>query len=149
MIRSESGASITPPRTRPRSAVEDTAATLDSQFIHEWPDPPAALRLWDSFAAARAYYDPRILAAAEDAVYQFYLPLARHLAHATNSAAESRRVRAERGLAKAVMAWVRPDAGQFEEYARGAIESEMRQPVNHARTGPPAVGWPAAATPSR
>ncbi len=89
----------------------------------------AAEGLWDALARARAEYTPEILAATEDAVVRFYLPLARRLASAV----------APRGLdlfeaehaavvtlSHAVLAWQDAAREGFDAFARAAINSQLR-----------------------
>jgi len=100
-------------------------------------DPPdrargdsQAERLWDALARARAHYDPRLLATAEDAEFGFYLPLARTMARGRVAGA-GRDVNtewaAECGLAEAVLRWCRSDGRGFEAHARVVIAAQMRR----------------------
>ena len=81
-------------------------------------------------ARARTSDAPRTLAAARDAVFRQYLPMARTLA---NSAGPEHRpvdpVRAEQaadfGLAQAVLGWRRPDGGGFELFASIAVAAQL------------------------
>ena len=83
---------------------------------------------------ARAGTDdvPRTLAAAQDAVFRRYLPMARTLANGAGdgsrpvdpTAAERA---AELGLAQAVLRWRRPDSSGFEAFARAAIAAQLRR----------------------
>ena len=81
-------------------------------------------------ARARTGDAPRTLAAARDAVFRRYLPMARALA---NSPGPERRpvdpVRAEQaaelGLAQAVLGWRRPDGGGFELFASIAVAAQL------------------------
>lgn len=75
---------------------------------------------------ARAGYSPMMLAAAEDSVFRFYLPLTRGWvsgAAATGDAAWA----AEVGLAEAVLRWPRGDSRGFEAYARTVIAAQLRR----------------------
>jgi len=89
----------------------------------------AAEGLWDALAKARAEYAPQLLAATEDAVVRFYLPLARTLASAVaprgldHLEAEHAAVVA---LAHAVLAWQDAAREGFDAFARGAINSQLR-----------------------
>jgi len=100
-------------------------------------DPPdraradsQAERLWDALARARAHYDPRLLATAEDAVFGFYLPLARTMTRGQVPGA-GRDVDTERaaefGLAEAVLRWRRSDGRGFEAHARVVIAAQQRR----------------------
>ena len=90
----------------------------------------AAQDVWSVMARARTMNAPRTLAAARDAVFRRYLPMARSLA---NSAGPERRpvdpVRAEQaaelGLAQAVLGWRRPDGGGFELFASIAVAAQL------------------------
>ena len=85
--------------------------------------------LWDALIRARADYAPRILAAAEDAVFRFYLPLARTLAGAPATRGvdptEAEQA-AEVGLAQAVLDWQHRAIRGFDAYARAAITVQLR-----------------------
>ena len=89
----------------------------------------AAEELWDALARARAEYAPQLLAATEDAVVRFYLPLARTLASAVaprgldHLEAEHAAVVA---LAHAVLAWQDAAREGFDAFARAAINSQLR-----------------------
>ena len=89
----------------------------------------AAEGLWDALAKARAEYAPQLLAATEDAVVRFYLPLARTLASAVaprgldHLEAEHAAVVA---LAHAVLAWQDAAREGFDAFARAAINSQLR-----------------------
>jgi len=85
----------------------------------------AAQPIWDRLLRARV--ESQIVSVAEDAVFRFYLPLARSLA----AGAAEDRVRAEQaaelGLAKAVLAWRNPDCAGFSAFARTAILHQIQQ----------------------
>ncbi len=86
--------------------------------------------LWDALARAREHYDPLLLATAEDALFRFYLPLARTVTRerivgpATDVDADRA---AELGLAEAVLRWGPADARGFERYARAVIAAQLRR----------------------
>ena len=90
----------------------------------------AARDVWSVMAGARTGDAPRTLAAAQDAVFRRYLPMARTLA---NSPDPERRpvdpVRAQQaaelGLAQAVLGWRRPDGGGFELFASIAVAAQL------------------------
>ena len=91
--------------------------------------------VWQVLAEARADHAPRTLAAAQDALFRRYLPLARALAHRRDAGgrpvdcAEAERA-AELGLAQAVLGWRRPDSDGFEVFASIAIAAQLdRLPV--------------------
>jgi hypothetical protein len=83
--------------------------------------------VWQVLARARTDDTPRTLAAAQDAVFQRYLPMARTLANTPERPVD--RAGAERaaeiGLAQAVLGWRRPDSDGFEVSARAAIVSQL------------------------
>ena len=89
----------------------------------------AVEELWGALAKARAEYAPQLLAATEDAVVRFYLPLARTLASAVaprgldQFEAEHAAVVA---LAHAVLAWQDAAREGFDAFARAAIKSQLR-----------------------
>jgi len=105
------------------------------------PRPDRAERINESalirdvwYVLARASTDnaPRTVAAARDAVFGRYLPMARTLA--TTPGPGSRPVdpadaeqAAELGLAQAVLGWRRPDGDGFEATARAAIAAQLRR----------------------
>ncbi|MEO7126547.1 MAG: hypothetical protein ABI382_11610 [Nakamurella sp.] len=92
-----------------------------------WVDAAKTGRVWAALIRARAEYDPEVLSAAESAVALLYLPLAHELARSCSPGALCCMRASERALVKAVRNWSR-DGGSwgFEEYARGAIEAEIR-----------------------
>ena len=91
--------------------------------------------VWQVLAEARADHAPQTMAAAQDAVFRRYLPLARALAHRRDAGgrpvdcAEAERA-AELGLAQAVLGWRRPDSAGVEMFASIAIAAQLdRLPV--------------------
>jgi hypothetical protein len=119
---------VGPTRTGSVCAVgrpEDQRESRDSVAAAE-----AARDVWSVMARARTSDAPRTLAAARDAVFRQYLPMARTLA---NSAGPEHRpvdpVRAEQaadfGLAQAVLGWRRPDGGGFELFASIAVAAQL------------------------
>ena len=87
--------------------------------------------VWHVLARARTDNTPRTLAAAQDAVFQRYLPMARTLANNPGAGRSGERAGAERaaeiGLAQAVLGWHRPDSDGFEVSARAAIASQLHR----------------------
>ncbi|MGZ8802988.1 MAG: hypothetical protein ACXWZL_10360 [Mycobacterium sp.] len=92
--------------------------------------PTPSRDVWKVLAQARTEQAYRTLAAAQDAVFQRYLPMARALANAQCAdrgmvdpvqAAQA----AEIGLAKAVLGWRRPDDQGFESFAGIAISAQL------------------------
>lgn len=75
---------------------------------------------------ARAAYSPMMLAAAEDSVFRFYLPLTRGGVSSGVGAVDVERA-AEVGLAEAVLRWPRGDSRGFEAYARTVIAAQLRR----------------------
>ena len=104
------------------------------EYQRECREPVAAAEaaqdVWSVMARAKTSDAPRTVAAARDAVFRRYLPMARTLA---NGAGPERRpvdpVRAEQaaevGLAQAVLGWRRPDSGGFELFASIAIAAQL------------------------
>lgn len=91
-------------------------------------DEEVARILWESLTQARS--DAPAIGTAEDAVFRFYLPLARALARNELALAVDPKLAeeaAELGLAKAVLSWRRPDAVAFTAFARIAIHAQIRQ----------------------
>src|SRR5580765_4219830 len=74
-------------------------------------DAASAQHLWDRLLRARV--DSQIVSVAEDAVFRFYLPLARALADSAAVNPDRAEQAAELGLAKAVLAWRHPDCAGF------------------------------------
>ena len=106
--------------------------------------------MWSALARASTDNAPRTLAAARDAVFGRYLPMARTLAITPGqgrrpvdpAAAEQA---AELGLAQAVLAWRRPDGDGFEVTARApsqrsCVVSRRRPPGTARDTRRPATG---------
>lgn len=93
-------------------------------------DLAATPDVWQVLAGARTDHAPRTLAAAQDAVFRRYLPLARTLAHRGHpdclqvdcTAAERA---AELGLAQAVLGWRRADSDGFELFASISIAAQL------------------------
>jgi len=87
-------------------------------------------RLWNALFSARVDGLPRQVADLQDAVFRFYLPMARSLAHAVVGESGTDRVPAEQaaelGLARAILEWPLRTSGGFRRSARSAI---MRQLV--------------------
>jgi hypothetical protein len=100
--------------------------------------------VWYVLARARTDEAPRTLAAAQDAVFRRYLPMARTLTSSGDWPVDP--VAAERaaelGLAQAVRRWRRPDGRGFEVFARAAIASQLRglPTANGAHPGHPRPG---------
>lgn len=117
-------AGVTPKRSQPHrdDRINQAALTRD---------------VWHVLARARTDNTPRTLAAAQDAVFQRYLPMARTLANKPGAGRSGERAGAERaaeiGLAQAVLGWHRADSDGFEVSARAAIASQLRRfPVAHS-----------------
>ena len=114
-------------------------------------------RLWIALILARAG-DTRITRAhTEDAVFRFYLPMARTLAR---SAArypddpQGAEQAAELGLAQAVLAWGYPSGQGFDRAVTTAINNHLKQgrtlttPLSAARTTASPGGGPVPTTTS-
>jgi len=86
--------------------------------------------LWAALTRAREEYSPRVLAAAEDAVFRWYLPLARSMStDQAGTAVDPIAIEqaAELGLAQAVLGWRQPDCREFERYASGMITERLNR----------------------
>ena len=120
----------------PRDPVITSLPPGADPFDHARADSQAE-RLWDALARARAHYDPRLLATAEDEVFGFYLPLARTMAGGRVAGAgrdaDTKRA-AEFGLAEAVLRWRRSDGRGFEAHARVVIAAQLRRASTVAGT---------------
>jgi hypothetical protein len=120
---------VTPNRRRRRGdRADDAAATQD---------------VWRVLVRARTDGASGASAAARDAVFRWYLPMARALAN--DPGPESRPVdpataeqAAELGLAQAVLGWRRPDSHGFEAFALAAVAARLRcLPTAHPDEPPP------------
>jgi len=113
-------------------------------------------RLWIALTLARAGDTPSTRAHTEDAVFRFYLPMARTLARSSArypDDPEGAEQAAELGLAQAVLAWRYPSGQGFDRAAAAAITNHLRQghtrtTPNPARTTAPPGGGPLPTTPS-
>jgi len=86
----------------------------------------AAKTLWDALIQARS--QSPVISAAEDAVFRFYLPLARATARTYAGwvvEPDLAEQAAELGLANAVLAWRRADICAFAAFARAAMIRQM------------------------
>ena len=108
--------------------------TADRTTLVGVDDPGGAAghaeRLWVELVNARDGDLPRTRAHTEDAVFRFYLPMARTLARSSDrypSDPEGAEQAAELGLAQAVLAWRRPTGQGFDRAARAAILSQLQQ----------------------
>jgi hypothetical protein len=87
-------------------------------------------KLWDALFEARTGHSVRNLADLEDAVFRFYLPMARTLAHEFASGPQSftaAEQAAELGLAQAVLAWRHRDSGEFRRFATSSIQVQLNR----------------------
>ena len=102
--------------------------------------PPAPPRPADPRVSSSKRPDtrqPRTRAHTEDAVFRFYLPMARTLARSSARYPhdpEGAEQAAELGLAQAVLAWRHPTGQGFDRAARAAIINHLQQ--GRARTAP-------------
>ena len=98
--------------------------------------------MWDALARTRAADDPGALAAAEDGVFRFYLPLAHAIARdwvsGTVVAVDVVRS-AELGLAEAVLAYQQPGSRGFEAFARAVVTAELRRVASTHRLAPAGI----------
>jgi hypothetical protein len=95
-------------------------------------DSAATQDVWCVLARAGTDDVPRTLAAAQDAVFRRYLPMARTLANGAGDGSRpvdpaDAEQAAELGLAQAVLGWWRPDSSGFEAFARAAIAAQLRR----------------------
>ena len=95
-------------------------------------DHVAAQKLWDALREAGADRMPRSVAHVEDALFRFYLPLARTMARVHTPGGddhdqEDTAQAAEVGLAQAILAWRHSDSSGFEAFARHAITTQLRR----------------------
>lgn len=85
---------------------------------------------WSVMAGASIDESPRTVAAARDAVFRRYLPMARTLANAAGPDLLSvdpvkAEQAAELGLAQAVLGWRRADSGGFALFASIAVAAQL------------------------
>ncbi len=101
-------------------------------------------QLWKALAQARSGHTPRTRMHTEDAVFRFYLPLARSLASGQSPEqvdVDAAQQAADLGLAQAVLAWDRADGEGFERFACAAISARLRRLAERGQaTGAPAAG---------
>ena len=126
--RADEAATVVPDLTRFGSA----AAIRPQPQRDSRVDQTALIRdVWYVLARARTDDTPRTLAAAQDAVFQRYLPMARTLANNPGTGRSGELTDAEQaaeiGLAQAVLGWRRPDSDGFEVVARAAIASQLHR----------------------
>ncbi|MGS0685617.1 hypothetical protein ACVBEQ_10795 [Nakamurella sp. GG22] len=99
--------------------------------------------LWAALGRARSTGVPSVVAAAEDAVFRFYLPLSHALA--AGAAPRGSRVpagsvhAAELGLASAVLSWHGSEPG-FLRFASGSITDRLHRAVRGGESP-----WPSGA----
>jgi len=94
-------------------------------------DAETAKTLWEALIQARS--QSPVISAAEDAVFRFYLPLARATARTYVGWAvdpDLAEHAAELGLANAVLAWRRADICAFAAFARAAMIRQMSASAN-------------------
>ena len=137
---------------RPGPAEQGRTTTSEGCFRGDVAHAAEAQSLWNALARARADYAPRVLAAAEDAVFRWYLPLARaHVSGPTLTAVDPIAVQqaAELGLAQAVLGWRQPDCHEFGRFAgimitervdRCVAESGHRRPLSLPSANFPLAG---------
>ena len=120
---------------RPHRADAIGAEATDTDAI----DTEEAKSLWEALIRARS--TSPVISAAEDAVFRFYLPLARATARTyagwvvDPDLAEQA---AELGLANAVLAWRRADICAFAAFARAAMIRQISTATTRGRRPVPA-----------
>ena len=128
--------------TQPQGAHDaDRGDSLDAAGPVDRINNEAAKTLWDALIQART--QSPVISAAEDAVFRFYLPLARATARTYAGWAvdpDLAEQAAELGLANAVLAWRRADICAFAAFARAAMIRQMSATANaRARRLRPAI----------
>ena len=115
-------------------------ARPEHRFGDDRPNAIAATRdVWSVLAQARAGDAPWALAAARDAVFRRYLPMARTLAHHSDPGGRpvdplAAGPAAELGLAQAVLGWRQPDGAGFDLFVSIAIAAQLdRHPAKRPR----------------
>jgi hypothetical protein len=119
-----------PSAARP-SATDPSRRSVDPATEAWAIDQTVAQSLWDRLIRART--ESPIVSVAEDAVFRFYLPLARSLARSLTRGSAKPDVKpdraeqaAELGLARAVLAWRQRDSTAFAAFARGVILHQIQ-----------------------
>jgi hypothetical protein len=87
-----------------------------------------AEQLWDALRQARTGQQPCTLAHAEDALFRYYLPMARTMSHQHSldrPDPDGLGQAAEVGLAQAILGWRHPGPAGFDRYARAAIAAQL------------------------
>ena len=117
--------------------------TADRTTLVGVDDPGGAAghaeRLWVALGNARDGDLPRTRAHTEDAVFRFYLPMARALARSSArylDDPEGAEQAAELGLAQAVLAWRHPSGQGFDRAATTAIVNHLQQGRTRTTTTP-------------
>ena len=108
-------------RTGPLSLTSGTASVTPRPRSHAGCGKPCAGREMSNGRGARPI--------SKDAVFGFYLPRARALAHrfaAEDGGSDARARAAELGLGRAVLGWQREDPVGFERFLRAAVTAELR-----------------------
>ncbi len=116
------------PARRPSTRTISTGHTTAGWDAADEPDAARARELWSSLARARKSAAPGAVAAAEDAVFRLYLPMARSLAARTIAGSvfgTTPEQVAELGLAQAVLAWRKADGDGFAAVARRCINGRL------------------------
>ena len=105
----------------------EPADTINADTINaDTINTETARTLWEALIRARS--QSPVISAAEDAVFRFYLPLARATARTYVGWAvdpDLAEQAAELGLANAVLAWRRADICAFAAFARAAMIRQM------------------------
>ena len=105
----------------------EPADTINADTINtDSINTETARTLWEALIRARS--QSPVISAAEDAVFRFYLPLARATARTYVGWAvdpDLAEQAAELGLANAVLAWRRADICAFAAFARAAMIRQM------------------------
>ena len=113
------------------TAVDSVAAGAVDPNDNDSNDAETAKTLWEALIQARS--QSPVISAAEDAVFRFYLPLARATARTFAGWAvdpDLAEHAAELGLANAVLAWRRADICAFAAFARAAMIRQMSASAN-------------------
>ena len=128
MIRTTMSRTTTIRTTTSRST---TSAIDNDSNDNDSNDAETAKTLWEALIQARS--QSPVISAAEDAVFRFYLPLARATARTYAGWAvdpDLAEHAAELGLANAVLAWRRADICAFAAFARAAMIRQMSATAN-------------------
>jgi DNA-directed RNA polymerase specialized sigma subunit len=96
-----------------------------------------AEQLWAALDRAKAGQQSRTVAPVEDALFRYYLPMARAMTTRLDPDHPNRddtAQAAEVGLAQAILGWRRRNPDGFDRFARSTITTQLRRHHHQVRT---------------